>query len=58
MTSKKHHKMSIRRAEKILIEHGFSPARVKLYAELARSKKVHHRKRPQGKGTMLLSTLY
>lgn len=58
--SKKHHSMSIRKAEKILIQHGFSPARVKVYAELARSRKKSSskRKRAPGKGSMLLSTLY
>lgn len=58
-SKKHHHAMSIRQAEKILIEHGFSPSRVKVYAEIARSRMPSKRpRRPKGKGTMLLSTLY
>lgn len=56
---KKRHTMSIDRAEKILIEHGFSPAQVKTYSTLARGRKATktRQNRGSGKGTMLLSSL-
>lgn len=65
-------RMSIARAERILIEHGFSPARVKLYAARAKTTRSHparHTKHAGGakkrarhhevrKGSMLLTELY
>lgn len=55
------HRMSIKRAQDILIAYGFSPTSVKAYAKVASSRKLTHQRRsskPRGKGGMLLSSLY